>query len=177
MHGTEVYNYRRIRWLCTKSHELHAAWNRDGSEPEPCWMKNGLLKTASLLRIFRSRISGRNLRNRTRGGSNNDLQICDTRIGYQRNPDALRLKRVVMEEICVEKNKQRSSRFDERYLDIGQSPEMPEWNEQWLQQRSRHWRNGASRTECKIENGGTEATQVDCSPDSRTGGQIPNCGV
>ncbi len=65
--------------------------------------KNKLLETASLLRIFGFRISGQNSRNRTRDGSNNDGQICDTQIGYLRNPDALRLKCAVTEEIRGEK--------------------------------------------------------------------------
>ncbi len=70
--------------------------------------KNKLLETASLLQIFGFRISGQNLRNRTRDDGNNNGQICDTQIGYLRIFDALRLEYAVMEGIREEKTNDRS---------------------------------------------------------------------
>ncbi len=142
---------------------------RTGTMPD----EKRLLRTASLLRIFVFRISGWNLRNRTRDGGNNNGQICDTQNGYLRNSDALRLKRAVMEEIRGEKNKRRSSRIDERYLDIGQSPEMPERKRTVtpiVLQILEKWQR-------KIRNRGAEAAQADSSPDSRIGGSNSNYGV
>ncbi len=87
--------------------------------------KNGLLKTASLPRIFGFRISGRNSRNHTRDGGNTDGQIYDPksdvwepwRIETRTRDDGRNMWRKI---------KRRSSRIDERYLNIGQRLEMPE---------------------------------------------------
>ncbi len=54
-------------------------------------------------------------------------QICDTRIGYQRNPDACKIRTRGDGRNSWRKKKRRNSRVNERYLDIDQSPEMPEW--------------------------------------------------